>query len=362
MGSLYLPSFYIKGFKSIEEMDLKSLSAINLIAGDNNVGKSTILEAIYAFVYQGFFLTLKQLTFQRMSYTAADFDIEYTSERLSLITQLFNGWEFKGGKSIVLHTGPDRNVELTLGYIFIENLKTEDGLFAKTIFKEDDKFAVDAFCKGIRIKADNNEFIYSLETSTVVSNKIKPYVPIQFIHTSSLNKSLNSKLWDDIALTGLEKHVVDALRIIEPDIDNLAFIEDPYTESGKLIRVPYITFKNKFGRYPLSVMGDGMNRILSIILGLVSSKDGVCLIDEIENGIYYKRQPELWDMICHLVKDLNIQLFATTHSLDCIRNFSTSATDNSQFIRLEKRKTGIKAVCYNPDELKVALENDIELR
>ena len=232
-------------------MDLKSLSAINLIAGDNNVGKSTILEAIYAFVYQGFFLTLKQLTFQRMNYTTADFDGEYASERLSLITQLFNGWEFKGGKSVVLQTVPDRNVELTLGYIFIENLKTEDGLFAKTIFKEDDKFAVDAFCKGIRIKADNNEFIYSLETSTVVSNKIKPYVPVQFIHTSSLNKSLNSKLWDGIALTGLEKHVVDALRIIEPDIDNLAFIEDPYTESGKLIRVPYITFKNKSGRYPL---------------------------------------------------------------------------------------------------------------
>ena len=53
MGNLYLPSFYIKGFKSIEEMDLNSLSAINLIAGDNNVGKSTILEAMYAFVTNG---------------------------------------------------------------------------------------------------------------------------------------------------------------------------------------------------------------------------------------------------------------------------------------------------------------------
>lgn len=362
MGSLYLPSFYIKGFKSIEEMDLKSLSAINLIAGDNNVGKSTILEAIYVFVYQGFFLTLKQLTFQRMNYTTADFDNEHASERLSLITQLFNGWEFKGGKSVVLQTRPDRNVELTLGYIFIENVKTKDGIIAKTIFQEDDKVAGDAFYKAIRIKSDDNEFIYSLENTAIILNKVKPYVPIQFIHTSSSNKSLNSKLWDDIALTGLEKHVVDALRIIEPDIDNLAFIEDPYTNSGKHFRVPYITFKNNTGRYPLSVMGDGMNRILSIILGLVNSKDGVCLIDEIENGIYYKRQPELWDMICHLVKELKIQLFATTHSLDCIRNFSASATDNSQFIRLEKRKTGIKAVCYNPDELKVALENDIELR
>lgn len=73
-----------------------------------------------------------------------------------------------------------------------------------------------------------------MENNAIILNKVKPYVPIQFIHTSSSNKSLNSKLWDDIALTGLEKHVVDALRIIEPDIDNLAFIEDPYTNSGNI--------------------------------------------------------------------------------------------------------------------------------
>ena len=71
-------------------MDLPPLNSQPLnscVMSDNlsevySMSKSTILEAIYAFVYQGFFLTLKQLTFQRMNYTAADFDIEYTSERL----------------------------------------------------------------------------------------------------------------------------------------------------------------------------------------------------------------------------------------------------------------------------------------
>lgn len=54
----------------------------------------------------------------------------------------------------------------------------------------------------------------------------------------------------------------------------------------------------------MSVMGDGMNRILSLILGLVNCKDGVCFIDEIENGVYYRRQPALWKIISHLVGKL----------------------------------------------------------
>ena len=117
-------------------------------------------------------------------------------------------------------------------------------------------------------------------------------------------------------------------------------------------------------RYPLSIMGDGMNRILSVILSIVNSKNGICLIDEIENGIYYRKQLDLWKIIFFLVNELNVQLFATTHSLDCVRSFSSMAENGemNRLIRLEKRKTGPFAICYAPQELKVALDNEIELR
>ena len=109
-----------------------------------------------------------------------------------------------------------------------------------------------------------------------------------------------------------------------------------------------------------------MNRILSIILAIVNSKNGICLIDEIENGIYYRKQLDLWKIIFFLVDQLNVQLFATTHSLDCVRSFSSMAENGNgemnQLIRLEKRKKGPFAICYAPQELKVALDNEIELR
>ena len=188
---------------------------------------------------------------------------------------------------------------------------------------------------------------------------------VQFIHTSSFSKESNARLWNHIALTDLEKYVIEALRLVEPDVVNMAFIEEVVSidYEKQRVRVPYVTLKNRDGRFPLNVMGDGMNRILSLVLGVVNSADGVCLIDEVENGIYYRRQPELWKMIGMLAERLNVQVFATTHSLDCIRSFADMASGkNAQLIRLEKRTKGMTAVCYSAEELQAAMSNDIELR
>ena len=43
---VYFPSVRIKGFKAIDDLNLNSLARINLIAGDNNVGKSTLINRI----------------------------------------------------------------------------------------------------------------------------------------------------------------------------------------------------------------------------------------------------------------------------------------------------------------------------
>lgn len=365
MKELNIPSLYIKGFKSIEEVNLESVSQINLIAGDNNVGKSTILEAIYTYAHNGAPEALMQMAFHRMNVIGVRDNSDYESKTGEIFLQYFNGWKFKTGKSIDIKVSDNRSLNMRLGYVHQEQIMINDAIIPQRLFRCDENADEDADAqKGISIQTNNDVTFFSFDRIRRTSNGIEAAMPVQFIHTYLTQKDLNSRLWDSIALTGLEKYVVDALRIIEPEIENLAFIEEPYLDIAgrRHNRVPYIILKNKSGRVPLSIMGDGMNRILSVILGLVCSKDGICLIDEIENGIYYKRQPELWDMICLMVRELDIQLFATTHSLDCIRNFSASATDNAQFIRLEKRKTGIKAVCYNPDELKVALDNDIELR
>ena len=113
-------------------------------------------------------------------------------------------------------------------------------------------------------------------------------------------------------------------------------------------------------------MGDGINRILTIILSMLNCRDGILLVDEFENGLHYSVQTVLWELVCRLAQQLNIQVFATTHSNDCIKSFLSATQNNrnlSRLIRLEQRKSGEVAVMYDEaDELDYINFNNIETR
>lgn len=114
-------------------------------------------------------------------------------------------------------------------------------------------------------------------------------------------------------------------------------------------------------------MGDGINRILTIILALVNSKDGYLLIDEFENGLHYSVQEKLWEIIFKLSNILNVQVFATCHSLDSIKSFEkilniNTDNDNSKLIRLDNKNGKIIQEEFNADELNIATNQNIEIR
>lgn len=113
-------------------------------------------------------------------------------------------------------------------------------------------------------------------------------------------------------------------------------------------------------------MGDGINRILSIILAMVNCEGGVLLIDEFENGLHHTVQEQLWKVIFSLADQLDIQVFATTHSNDCIRVFeevlNSSEDYTGKLIRLEREGTMIKTVDIDADELEILTQHNIEIR
>ena len=111
-------------------------------------------------------------------------------------------------------------------------------------------------------------------------------------------------------------------------------------------------------------MGDGINRILTIILAMLNCKGGVLLLDEFETGLHYSVQGELWKVIFMLADELDIQVFATSHSTDCIKSFADSNEQGvGMLFRLEERKGMVSVVSYgDSEELKFATTNNIEMR
>ena len=114
---------------------------------------------------------------------------------------------------------------------------------------------------------------------------------------------------------------------------DISFVRDEREDSRRYASQPLMrTAKVKLAGQPMPVplgsMGDGMLRVLQIILKVFSAQGGFLLIDEFENGLHYSVQEKIWALIFKLAEQLNIQVFATTHSWDCIESFTKVAVDN----------------------------------
>jgi len=120
---------------------------------------------------------------------------------------------------------------------------------------------------------------------------------------------------------------------------------------------------------PINVMGGGINKILSVVLAIKDNKDGVVLIDEIENGLSPSSQEILWQAIFVSAKEFNVQIFATTHSLECIKTLSLTSSqksvnlkDDIRVYKIERQKEDFRIIKYNKDNIKLAAEKDFDIR
>jgi predicted ATP-dependent endonuclease of OLD family len=102
-------------------------------------------------------------------------------------------------------------------------------------------------------------------------------------------------------------------------------------------------------------------------MAIVTLKNGFLLVDEIETGLYYETQTDMWRLILEIAQQLNVQVFATTHSWDCISAFKEALDqleDRSvgKLFRLSRKGENIRAVDYPAEKLSVAVRQNIEVR
>jgi len=128
-----------------------------------------------------------------------------------------------------------------------------------------------------------------------------------------------------------------------------------------------LKLKDQTELVPLSSMGDGMNRILTLAMALVSTEKGVLLIDEIETGLHYEAQLDMWRLVLKTAQDLDVQVFATTHSWDCIAAFKEALQELedqsvAKLFRLDSKYGKLRAVEYDAEEIRIAVNQGVEVR
>jgi predicted ATPase len=117
---------------------------------------------------------------------------------------------------------------------------------------------------------------------------------------------------------------------------------------------------------PLRSLGDGLRRIFHFAIALQRTRAGdLLLLDEIENGVHYTALPALWTVIIKAARAKGVQVFATTHSWDCVLGFQQASAQESasaHLIKLYEEKGSIKASIFNEKELSLVAREEIEVR
>jgi AAA15 family ATPase/GTPase len=367
-----LPSIQIKNFKNIKNLEISTLSQVNLITGKNNTSKTSLLEAIGMWASDLNFEWIIDIISKREELIVSKilYDGDDQIDDFKSLISLFSDREidYDGKKNIYIGYKEDY---VEIGFVkYIEEKieKISRNGKVSTIGKKTTKVKQNEKLPNALVGLEINKNMF--ETILPTNNVSIDLPTVQsktflFVTPYLQEREVNGLLWDKITLSEKEDYIISALKIIEPDIEKIAFIKKPtrsYDERSITAKL-----KNIPKRVPLKSMGDGINRILSVALALVNSENGYLLIDEFENGLHYSVQEKLWEVVFMLAKKLNVQVFATTHSEDCLRAFAEVTNSKNhknlgQLIRLEKTNTGIKAIDFQSEELRIANENDIDIR
>jgi hypothetical protein len=353
---LFLSSLRIDGVRAIRSLEIKGLGRVNLFVGANNAGKTSLLEALRLYAAQGIPQAFRDILQVRGN--AFSTDVSGSLEEWGILMEAVQSI-FHGGltqqEGLSLQVGPVDGRGQTL------TIKLEWG---RTDPQNSSRLAFAVPTPALLVDYGGEQIGEVLVTRLVVPPhpSIENQVPFAvYVPPCGVGEDRLGAMWDRITLTEWEAAILEALKLIVPRLEGLSFV----VEGGRR-RVPVAKLQDIANPIPLRNMGDGVNRLLSIALAMVNARGGFLLVDEFENGLYYGVQAEVWEVVFRLAERLNVQVFATTHSWDCIVAFQYAANQSltrGMLYRLNREDDDrVFTTAYTEKEVAIAAEQQIEVR
>ncbi|MCF5886308.1 MULTISPECIES: AAA family ATPase [Aeromonas] len=302
----------ISRYKIFKDFKVKNFNKINIFAGFNNCGKTSLLEALYLLTQQNDISSFFNL-----------FKNKNKESSLSpiFLNKIFNKkYDISGvyndtAVSIILEKFEANNIDKKDDYISSYRLisKVEDRSIEnvvhtfghETMQRNNDK--VERLCPAVF----KSPYMYDLDE--LIRN-----------YTRSVETKMKTNNGDYAPAI---KVIVEFLKEIDQTIIDVRFTND--TEIKRFI---VESTSSKSYDFDITTYGEGLQRIFYIALSFAASKNGVLLIDEFETAIHYSLLVKFTEFIQKLADTFNVQVFLTTHSNECIKAFVNNSLDNSKIM------------------------------
>ncbi|MBF0565930.1 MAG: AAA family ATPase [Nitrospirae bacterium] len=357
----------ISGFKGFERLELPALSRVTLLGGRNNAGKTSILEAISMF----FERLNPQFIFVQFSWRGIEI---VPLEPEAIWGPLFLNYDMNKEitiSAVINDTEEKMTIRFNPDYIdpVISAEASTTGTSAKYLQIKTDQKTTSSHALNITFdtkERKNQEFHLLIGPEGIIPRGQRDLANVKvwtiFVGSREEPKlSLDAERFGRLDIVGKQNKIVDFLKIIEPNLKSLSSIASGNTS--------IIHGDIGIGRkIPVIYMGDGVSRLLTIILSIATSQGGIVLLDEFENGIHYSVMPKVWEAIGRAAREFDCQVIGTTHSYECLeaayKGFSVSEELQKDFsyIRIDKKGTKTVANTFDYETLGVAIASNMEVR
>ncbi len=307
----------IKDFKCFKDFKAEGFKRVNLIGGKNNVGKTAFMEAIF------------------------------------LIDNIKNGTD--KFFSALMTTESLRKE--------IPNPLTNE-IFLKTLLSHCPLQLAHQCGNKIELRYEDNEIKYDIvgeeKKLKSLNDKVNPSLFIHYLAnfiSNNVNNKILQELYNGVKLKRKREELNKLLNVFDSDLIEVDIINDEV----KVFSESMNTWDSIFD------YGDGLKYYLAFVSALWSYDNSIIFIDEIENGIHYSKLDDLWNIILTISKELNVQVFITTHSKECIESYARVSKkledEDITYIKMSKLKDGsLYAGVRQYDVLENTLDQDHEIR
>lgn len=323
MQEHFLRNIEIIDYKCFKNFKAKDFKRINLISGKNNVGKTAFLESLL--------INLYSISPTKMAHSLGESNLR--RDQLEFINKQKNNTIINEFKLKIENTTFE--AKSNINYSKFEMIN-ENG-------KKELKFILNSN----EFKININEFSF----------EIVDLDNIKYLDKFGIDNDGIKDLYDVIQTKDKEKFLNDLINKFDSTIENFKIIGNE----------PQCKISNSSEYRKINEFGDGLKHYISIICAVFACENGQLFIDEIDNGIHYSQLEKLWEIIFTISKEVNCQVFATTHSKEMINAYakvSEKLEDNDiSFIELGKNKNNeVKANVYDKEMFLYELNQNHEVR
>lgn len=348
-----IESLRVRNYRVFDDLCIDGFRRVNLIAGRNNAGKTTLLEALFLLSFGHPSATLTTVINRGM-----------VSSNLPPNAIPDVHW-----KQMFAMLDRDRAIEIEANHFSLGRLRLRFEMAVSDstevhVRRGDEGFSIgnvsDRMLKATLSRGQNDEHVRKIvvtDTEIHMERREEPMIfPVGFMPSGGGSLAQDAEQLGEIKKQKRDHLVVDALRTIAPKLSRLEIV----TSTGTPMIWGDIGLSELI---PLPALGEGMMRIARLAL-LLFSGGRVVLVDEIENGLHHSILPQLWRFIEHTARQLDLQVFATTHSFECVQAAQQSLNaDHFRLHRLEVDEDGSNhAVSYEPEAIEAAIRHHLEVR